>query len=99
MEVSSSGSTELNALVMFVVDGSRPCSTPAKLVQAAPRALDAEAAKNLIVDRMWQQQAAHGPGKIYWSWKSDGSVCLRTDEADTKCADSGRWPLENDPMG
>jgi hypothetical protein len=31
MEVSSSGSTELNALVMFVVDATRPFSTPAKL--------------------------------------------------------------------
>jgi len=98
MEVSSSGTTELNALVMFVVDATRPFSTPAKLVQAAPPALDAEAAKNLIADRMWQQQQAHGPGRVYWSWKSDGSVCLRTDEADTKCADSGRWTLENGRM-
>ena len=31
MEVSSSGTTELNALVMFVVDASRPFSSPAKL--------------------------------------------------------------------
>jgi len=31
MEVSSSGSTELHALVMFVVDASKPFSTPAKL--------------------------------------------------------------------
>jgi mannose-6-phosphate isomerase-like protein (cupin superfamily) len=31
MEVSSSGVTELNALVMFVVDASRPFSTPARL--------------------------------------------------------------------
>jgi quercetin dioxygenase-like cupin family protein len=31
MEVSSSGATELHALVMFVVDASRPFSTPAKL--------------------------------------------------------------------
>ncbi len=31
MEVSSSGTGELNALVMFVVDAGRPFSTPAKL--------------------------------------------------------------------
>jgi hypothetical protein len=31
MEVSSSGSTDLHALVMFVVDANRPFSTPAKL--------------------------------------------------------------------
>jgi hypothetical protein len=30
MEVSSSGTTDLNALVMFVVDASRPFSSPAK---------------------------------------------------------------------
>ena len=31
MEVSSSGSVPLHALVMFVVDANRPFSTPAKL--------------------------------------------------------------------
>jgi hypothetical protein len=31
MEVFNSGTTELNALVMFVVDASKPFSTPAKL--------------------------------------------------------------------
>ena len=31
MEVFSSGTTELNALVMFVVDATRPFSSPAKL--------------------------------------------------------------------
>jgi hypothetical protein len=31
MEVSSSGDVDLNALVMFVVDATRPFSTPAKL--------------------------------------------------------------------
>ena len=31
LEVSSSGSEELHALVLFVVDGSKPFSTPAKL--------------------------------------------------------------------
>lgn len=30
MQVSSSGSTDLHALVMFVVDGTRPFSSPAK---------------------------------------------------------------------
>ena len=31
MEVSSSGSTDLHALVMFVLDAGRPFSSPAKL--------------------------------------------------------------------
>lgn len=30
MQVSSSGSTDLHSLVMFVVDADRPFSTPAK---------------------------------------------------------------------
>jgi hypothetical protein len=30
MQVSSSGSTDLHALVMFVVDATRPFSSPAK---------------------------------------------------------------------
>jgi len=34
MQVSSSGSTDLHALVMFVVDASRPFSTPATLPEA-----------------------------------------------------------------
>ena len=71
---------------------------PCAGLQAAATTLDAKAANNLISDRVWRQQAAHGPGMIFWSWKSDGSVCLRTDEADTKCADTGRWTLENDRM-
>jgi hypothetical protein len=31
MQVSSSGSTDLRALVMFVVDATKPFSSPAKL--------------------------------------------------------------------
>jgi hypothetical protein len=29
MEIFNSGTTELTALIMFVVDASKPCSTPA----------------------------------------------------------------------
>jgi hypothetical protein len=31
MEVSSSGTSDLNALVMFVVDATKPFSTPATM--------------------------------------------------------------------
>jgi hypothetical protein len=31
MEVSSSGTTDLNALVMFVVDATKPFSSPATM--------------------------------------------------------------------
>jgi len=70
-----------------------PCSGS----QAAPP-LGAEAAKRLISDHTWQQQQAHGPGKVYWSWKADGTVCLRTDDETGKCADTGRWTLEGNRM-
>ena len=65
---------------------------------AAPEPLDAGAAKALIVNRTWEQQAAHGPGKVYWTWKSDGSVCLRTDGPKGKCMDTGKWKLEDNRM-
>lgn len=35
-----------------------------------------------------------GPGFNYWSWKSDGSICLRTEDKDSRCADTGQWKLE-----
>jgi hypothetical protein len=71
-------------------------SCPGLLAAAEP--LDAEAAKRLVSNRLWQQQQAHGPGKVYWSWKSDGSVCLRTEAPRGKCADTGRWKLEGERM-
>jgi len=64
----------------------------------AAETLDAGAAKALIVNRTWQQQQAHGPGKVYWTWKSDGSVCLRTDGPKGKCMDTGKWKLEDNRM-
>jgi len=63
-------------------------------LQAAEEILDAKAAGSLTSERTWQQPQAHGTGQIYWSWKSDGSVCLRTEGTTGKCADSGRWKLE-----
>jgi quercetin dioxygenase-like cupin family protein len=36
MEVSSSGTGDLNALVMFVVDATNPFSTPTKMPWSAP---------------------------------------------------------------
>lgn len=63
---------------------------------AAAATLDAKAAKSLISDRMWQQPQAHGSGQIYWAWKSDGSVCLRTEEKNSECADTGDWKLDGD---
>jgi len=55
--------------------------------------LDANAARNLVTDRVWQQKPSAGPNYRYWSWKSDGSICIRTDDKADKCGDTGRWKL------
>ena len=65
-------------------------------LQAAAATLDSEAAKSLITGRMWQQPQPHGTGQLYWSWNSDGSVCLRTDGKTGNCADTGTWKLDGD---
>jgi len=56
--------------------------------------LDADAVKILVSDRMWQQKTSSGPNYRYWSWKADGSVCLRADDKADKCGDTGRWKLD-----
>jgi hypothetical protein len=66
--------------------------------EATAATLDAAAVKVLVMDRTWQQPQAHGSGQLYWSWKSDGTVCLRTDDKVGKCADTGRWTLEGNRM-
>jgi hypothetical protein len=38
---------------------------PGAAAIAAAQTLDAGAAKTQIVNRTWEQQAAHGPGKVY----------------------------------
>lgn len=71
---------------------------PGAAAIAAAQTLDAGAAKTQIVNRTWEQQAAHGPGKVYWTWESGGSVCLRTDGPKGKCSDTGKWTLEDNRM-
>lgn len=58
--------------------------------------LDAKAAKNLISNRTWQANKVADSGYSYWSWKSDGSVCLRDGSKTGKCDDTGSWKLEDD---
>jgi len=62
--------------------------------QAAAATLDSNAARSLISDHTWQQPSYSGPGSNYWSWKSDGSLCLRTEDKKNKCADTGHWKLD-----
>jgi Protein of unknown function (DUF995) len=65
---------------------------------AAAATLDAKAAKSLISDRVWQQQRRTGSGFVYWSWKSDGSVCIRLEDKNSKCDDTGHWKLDGDRL-
>jgi len=58
------------------------------------RALDAKAAKDLTANRVWQIRRSRTSGFDYWSWNSDGSVCVRLGENTGKCADTGRWKLD-----
>lgn len=81
-------------LIPFLISFFTLCAS----LPAAAATLDAKAAKSLISNRTWQQSAAHGPGTVFWSWKSDGSVCLRTDGMTGKCADEGHWKLGGDRL-
>lgn len=63
---------------------------------AAAEILDAKAARNLVSDRQWQQLRRTGVGYIYWSWKSDGSACVRLDTRTGECFDTGQWKLDGD---
>jgi len=63
-------------------------------LHAEQATLGAEAAKSLISGHTWRQPQPHGSAILHWSWNSDGSVCLRTEGATGKCADTGRWKLE-----
>jgi hypothetical protein len=65
---------------------------------AGEKTLDAKAAKTLTSDRMWHSKNIGGEGFYSWSWKSDGSVCLRENEDTGKCLDTGTWKLKNDRL-
>ena len=73
--------------------------SPAAIAKDAERkVLDAKAAKTLTSGRMWHSKSISGSGFFSWSWKSDGSVCLRDNEDAGKCLDTGTWKLENDRL-
>ena len=65
--------------------------------QAIAAPLDAKTAKGLISDRNWEMKQVKGAGG-YWSWKSDGTACLRLFDKGGKCDDTGRWTLDGDRM-
>lgn len=63
---------------------------------AAAAALDSKATSSLLAGHTWQLKKPRGPGNDYWSWSTDGSVCLRLGESTGKCADTGRWKLNGE---
>lgn len=65
---------------------------------AQGKVLDAKAAKSLVSGRMWQAPIIGGPGHYYWSWKADGSVCLRQNQTTGKCLDTGTWKLKGNRL-
>jgi hypothetical protein len=63
--------------------------------QAAGQVLDTAAARSLLSNRLWLLKPASSPDPYFWSWKSDGSVCVRFEEKSAKCDDTGRWKLDH----
>ena len=82
--------TSLQRVITSVILLSTLCGAP----PASAATLDAKATKILVSDRMWQQKTSSGPNYRYWSWKSDGSICLRADDKTDKCGDTGHWKLD-----
>ena len=58
--------------------------------------LDGEAARSLLSDRNMVSKNVAGDGFFYWTWKGDGSVCMRLQEENGPCADTGTWRIERD---
>ncbi len=87
MNISSRLVMSLPILIAFLAGGP----------QAAAAPVDAKTAKGLVSDRNWEMKQVKGAGG-HWSWKSDGTVCLRLFEKEGKCDDTGRWKLDGERM-
>jgi len=64
--------------------------------QIAAATLDGKAAGNLLSGRDMASKNVAGEGFYYWTWNADGSVCMRLQEKNGKCADTGTWKVERD---
>jgi len=61
--------------------------------------VDADMVKALAVGHTWESKKLGGaPGYAWWSWQSNGSVCLRLNENMGKCDDSGKWRVEGNRL-
>ncbi len=67
---------------------------PLAVAPAAADTLDSDSAKK-VLNRTWVQNNSGGPGAHYWTWKPDGTVCIRVyDAKQPNCDDVGQWTLE-----
>jgi hypothetical protein len=66
------------------------------VLQAGAATLDAKAARGLLSDHMMASDDIAGSGYYYWSWNSDGTVCMRLKDKNGSCADTGPWKLQGD---
>jgi hypothetical protein len=67
---------------------------PLAVTPVAADTLDTDSAKQ-VLDRTWVQNRSAGPGAHYWTWKSDGTVCVRLyDARQPNCDDVGQWTLK-----
>lgn len=67
---------------------------PLVTMPAAAQTLDTDGAKKLVVGQTWAESKPEGYGKNYWSWKKDGTLCIRLWEPNGKCDDTGKWSLD-----
>jgi hypothetical protein len=64
--------------------------------QIAAATLDGKAAGRLLSGRDMASKNIGGEGFFYWTWNADGSVCMRLQEENGKCVDTGTWKIERD---
>lgn len=64
--------------------------------RATAEPLGAEKSKNLVSGHTWIRKPTNAVAVSYWSWNSDGTVCLRLFDKQGKCDDTGRWKMDGE---
>ena len=79
--------------IVFELGAGQPADA-----QKAARALDAAEVRSVAMDRTWEAKPGgrRATTTQYWTWNSDGSVCLRLNEKTGNCADTGKWRLDGE---
>ena len=58
--------------------------------------LEGSAARNLLSGHTMVSKHLAGSNVSYWSWNTDGTVCLRLFDKKGQCSDTGRWSIDHD---